>query len=102
MFFDIFQQGPAVYIPILIISLLITLISYCSFPLLFAMIRKSPISSKNYSTFCYVFNGVIAFVFVIINGGAINVAPYLLWTSVFSSIGKNILNKKGAITEQFH
>ena len=99
MSYEMFEQGPAIYVPILILSLLITILAYCAFPLIFALVRKEPIEQKKYSKFCYIANAVIMVFFMALNGGAANGAPYILWTSIFVAIGKKILRKKDAILD---
>ena len=99
MSYEMFEQGPSVYVPILILSLLITVIAYCAFPLIFAIVRKSPIEERKYSRYCYITNAIIAVIFLVLNGGAANFAPYILWTSIFVSVGKKILSKKDAISD---
>jgi len=94
MSYEMFEQGPEVYVPFLILSLLITVIAYCAFPLIFAITRKTPIEKKKYSKYCYITNAVIAVIFLILNGGAVNFAPYILWTSIFVAVGNKILEKK--------
>lgn len=47
MSFELFQQGPDVYVPILIVSLFITVAVYGMFPIIFSMVRIKPITKKN-------------------------------------------------------
>ncbi len=56
MSYELFEQGPGAYIPVLLVSLLITLAVYCAFPLIFACIRKKPITSRKYRVICFCFN----------------------------------------------
>ena len=46
MDYSIFEQGPAVYIPLLLLDLLVTLVLYGAFPFLFAKLRKKTIEKK--------------------------------------------------------
>ena len=46
MSYELFQQGPAVYVPVILISLVITLGAYCAFPLIFAKVRKNIITKR--------------------------------------------------------
>lgn len=94
MWYEIFLQGPEAYIPILIISLLLTILGYSLFPVIFAMVRKKPISKKKYRFICYCTNLFIMIIFITINRAPSSGVPYLLWTFVFSNIGIRILEKK--------
>lgn len=80
MTYELFQQGPAVYVPISLLSLVITVVACGTFPLIFAEARKSPITKKKYRRLCYGINIAVMFLFITINGGASNGAPYFLWT----------------------
>ncbi len=95
MTYELFKLGPAVYVPILIISLLITLAAYCAFPLIFASARKSPIANRRYRVYCYIFNFVVFILFTALNGEVANTGPYILWTLAFSAVGVKILDKRG-------
>lgn len=99
MTYELFQQGPAVYVPILLLSLAITVVAYGAFPLIFANARKSPITKKKYRGLCYGINVAVMFLFIVINDGASNGAPYFLWTWVFSSWGTRILAGKGLLVD---
>lgn len=39
MSYELFRQGPAAYIPVLLLSLIITVIAYGAFPFIFARVR---------------------------------------------------------------
>ena len=82
------------------LSLVITLIAYCIFPIFFSIFRKKEIKGKTYTIICFAVNLVIMITFVAINGKASSGAPYLIWTTVFSNIGKSMLNKKGLIVKE--
>ncbi len=103
MWSDVFQLGPEAYIPILLISLVITLAAYGAFPLIFASVRKTRITQRKYVAFCYLFNILVFLAFFALNsasGGAVSTGgPYILWTGVFSAIGAKKLKKKGVISE---
>ena len=96
MSFETFQQGPAVYIPILLVSLLITLVAYGAFPLIFARVRKASITRKKYTLLCFGFNFLIMILFLVLNGGSSG-APYFLWTGVFSVTGLRTLESRGVL-----
>lgn len=103
MDFELFKQGPSVYVPILLLSLAVTVIAYALIPLVLALTRVKPITKKKYRRLCYGVNAAVCLIFMVIqieNGGAANVAPYLLWTSLFSALGIKILNSKGGIDEE--
>ena len=98
-YYELFQLGPAVYIPILLLSLAITVVAYGAFPVIFAKLRKTYITKKKYRRLCYGINAAVMLLFIIINGEASSGGPYLLWTWVFSSWGIKILDAKGIFTE---
>ena len=99
MSYETFQQGPAVYIPLLLISLLVTLVAYGAFPLIFARVRKTSITKKKYNLFCYCVNFLVMVLFVAVNGNSSSGAPYLLWTWVFSMSGIKTLKIRGVLEE---
>ena len=100
MSYELYQQGPSVYGPALFVSLIITLFAYGAFPVIFAKTRNAPITQKKYTRLCYGVNFAVLFVFIIINGGATNGGPYLLWTWIFTSYGKKLLSKYGVMTDE--
>lgn len=93
MTYELFQQGPMVYIPILLISLAITLLAYAALPIILAKTRKKTITKKKYNLLCYGINFLIMFVFIVLNGKSSG-APYIIWTGIFSSIGLRILRER--------
>lgn len=96
MTYELFQQGPAVYVPVLLITLGITLLAYGAFPIIFANTRKKTITKKKYNLLCYGINFFVMFLFIVLNGKSSG-APYIIWTGVFSSIGLNNLKKRGVL-----
>ena len=92
-YYELFQQGPAVYIPVILIMLLITLIAYAIFPLIFAFTRKKVITKAKYNLFCYGTNFLVMFFFIVINGKSSG-SPYFLWTCIFSVLGTKILKRR--------
>lgn len=94
--YEVFEAGPAVYVPYILISLVITLIAYGAFPLIYARARRGVITRKKYRRRCFAFNLLVMIGFCVINGGFTSWAPYLLWTTVFSSTGINTLINRGA------
>ena len=99
MSYELFQKGPEVYIPILLISLIVTVIAYSAFPIIFAIARKNRITKKKYRGLCYGINAAVMLVFIIINDGDFSGAPYFLWTWVFSSLGAKILGTRNIIID---
>lgn len=99
MTYELFNQGPAAYIPIILVSLLITLVAYGAFPLVFARMRKKTITKKKYNLFCYCVNFLVMVLFVAVNGNSSSGAPYLLWTWVFSMSGSKTLKIRGVLEE---
>lgn len=77
----------------ILLSILITLVAYGTFPLIFAKIRKKAITTRAYLFTCFAFNFFIRLFFFIFNNSSAS-APYVIWTIVFSSLGKHILNSK--------
>ena len=100
MTYELFQQGAEVYIPILLLSLVITVFAYGAFPFIFAKTRNKPITKKKYRRMCYGINVAVMFLFIVINGGASNGAPYLLWTWVFTNWGTKILDVRGILVDE--
>ena len=96
MYYELFQQGPAVYVPVLLITILITLVAYGAFPIIFSMARKKTITKKKYNLLCYGVNFFVMFLFIVLNGKSSG-SPYILWTCVFSSIGLRTLKKRGVL-----
>ena len=99
MTYELLNQGPAAYIPIILVSLLITLVAYGAFPLVFARMRKKTITKKKYNLFCYCVNFLVMVLFVAVNGNSSSGAPYLLWTWVFSMSGSKTLKIRGVLEE---
>ena len=99
MTYELFQQGPAAYIPVLLLSLVVTVVAYGAFPLIFAKVRNTPITKKKYRRLCYGINVAVMFMFIVINGEASSGGPYLLWTWIFSSWGTRILEDKGLLDD---
>lgn len=95
MTYDLYAEGPNVYVPYLLISILFTVLAYCMFPLVFASLRKKPISSRKYSAICFGVNFIVMLVFVLF--GSTSAVPYFLWTYIFSSLGKKKLLKKAVL-----
>lgn len=97
MSYELFQQGPSAYIPVLLVSLVITLIAYGAFPLIFANTRKKIITKKRYNVLCFCINLLVMALFIFINGQPSYGGPYLLWTWVFSALGIKILENRGVL-----
>ena len=51
MNYEIFKQGPAVYIPYFLVSLMFTILIYSAFPVIFAKARKASVTKKNTHSF---------------------------------------------------
>ena len=92
-YYELFQSGPAVYIPVILVMLIITVVAYSVFPLIFAFARKKVVSNTKYKIFCYGINLLVMFLFVVVNGKSSG-GPYFLWTCVFSIVGTNILKRR--------
>ena len=98
-YYELFQQGPAVYVPVLLLSLVITIIAYGAFPFIFSKVRKNPITKKKYRRLCYGINAAVMFLFIVINGEASSGGAYVLWTWIFSNYGIKTLSRRGIITD---
>lgn len=102
MDYSTFEQGPAVYLPLLLLSLIVTLVLYGAFPFLFAKLRKQPIEKKKYRRICYGTNLIFMLIFSFLNGIVSNGAPYLLWTWVFTEYGTRVLSSKGLMGDNVY
>lgn len=96
MWYELFKQDSSVWLPIVALSLIITVTSYGAYPLLFARFRKKPITAKRYRVFCFLFNALVMVFFVVLNGSSSG-APYLLWTSIFCHFGKKTLAQRNVL-----
>ncbi len=92
-YYELFESGPAVYIPVILVMLIITAAAYAVFPLIFAFARKKVVTKTKYNIFCYGINLLVMFLFVVVNGKSSG-GPYFLWTCVFSIVGTNILRRR--------
>lgn len=97
MTYELFQQGPAAYIPIILVSLIITLVAYGAFPLIFARARKKIITKRKYNVLCYCVNFLVMVLFIAVDGETSSGGPYLLWTWVFSTSGIKTLRSRGVL-----
>lgn len=95
-YYELFQQGPAVYIPTILFSLLITLVVYCAVPLGICFMRKKPIKSSKYLLLSYGINFAISIIVFQSSGSA-----WLLWTAIFTEVGKRKLRKKCLIIDKY-
>lgn len=96
MSYELFQQGPAVYIPLILISLVVTVFAYGAIPYIVARTRNKPITKKKYNFMCYGWNFIVMILFIAINGEASG-GPYLLWTWIFARRGLNTLASRGVL-----
>ena len=97
MSYELFQQGPAAYIPVILVSLVVTVVAYGAFPFIFARARKKVITKKKYNRLCYGFNILVMIMFIALNGEPSSGGPYLLWTWVFSASGVKTLKNRGVL-----
>lgn len=77
----------------------LTLALYGVFPLVFAIIRKKPITQAKYFIICFVFNFILHLLLIAISSSIYDTphspsAAYAIWTCVFTGIGDRILKKK--------
>lgn len=94
MTYELFQLGPTAYIPVLLVSLIITLVKYGAFPLIFSKIRRKIITQKQYILLCYVVNFLVYIVFAAVNNETTSCAPCFLWTGIFSAAGISTLKTR--------
>ena len=99
MTYEIFEQGPAVFIPYIFFSLIITVIASGAFPLLYSLLFEKIVTKKKYNKLCYLINFFIAILFCVINGGVFSGGPYFLWTPIFTSLGIKILKKRSFLED---
>ena len=97
-YFELFQKNPTLFFLVLIISLVLTLLVYGAFPVIFAKVRKTPITKKKYKWLCYGINFIGIIIFVALDGGASG-GPYILWTWIFSNYGVKTLEAKGILSD---
>ena len=97
-YFELLQENPALFVLALLISLIVTLIVYGAFPIIFAKMRKTPITRKKYRYLCFGINIVGIIFFFLWNDNA-SVGPYVLWTWIFSNYGVKILEAKGLLSD---
>ena len=97
-YFELFRESPGIFFLVLVISLIVTIFVYGVFPIIFAKVRKTPITKKKYKTLCYCVNIIGIVFFVAFNGAAVSGGPYLLWTWIFSNRGLKNLQTKGLLS----
>ena len=97
-YFELFQESPALFFLVIVISLVVTLLVYGAFPVIFSKTRKTPITKKKYKGLCYGINAIGLVFFVALNGAS-NGAPYLLWTWIFSNYGIKTLTARGLLSD---
>lgn len=93
-----YSQDLSTSISLFVVSLGITVLAYCVFPLIYAKSRKNPIQKKKYTRLCYGINFLVMLLFAVINGSSSG-APYFLWTWVFSKSGLKTLERRGLLEE---
>ena len=92
-YIELLQESPGLFFIVLILSLIVTLFVYGAFPIIFAKLRKTPITQKKYTLLCFGINFIGLIFFIVLNGSASG-GPYLLWTWVFSSFGTKTLKQR--------
>ena len=97
-YFELYKTSPGLLVVVIIISLVLTLLVYGAFPIIFAKVRKLPITKKKYKRLCYGINFIGIILFVALDGGASG-GPYILWTWIFSNYGVKILNSKSLLID---
>ena len=94
MSYELFQQGPAVYVQLFLFAS--NHLGILCFPFDFAKVEKHH-NEKKYKVLCYCVNFAVMILFVALNGGTSSGGPYILWTWVFSASGVKTLEKRGVL-----
>lgn len=85
-------------IGLIVANLISTMILYAITPTAFSLIRKTPITKRKFRIICYIINFILmVIVKALLTGNMTNWAPYIIWSSVFISLGLSRLNKKELI-----
>lgn len=99
MSYELFQQGAGVYIPVILISFVITILAYGIVPFVLARTRKKSITKRKYNFLCYSANFFVMIAFIVINGESAGF-PYFLWTWIFTRSGLKTLTDRGLLKEK--
>ena len=86
------------------ISIILTAVLYCLYPLISAKNQIDVTTAKDYRKRCFCINAIILVIFVIINlamqeNAISSVVPYGLWTTIFAGIGVKQLKSRGLIED---
>lgn len=86
----------------ILISILMTVVVYASFPIIFAKLRKNKISKTRYRVYSFVVNFILHCVLsgIGVFGSFTNAAPMVVWTLVFTSFGYSMMEDKEAATTE--
>lgn len=95
--FEADETAPETDILLILGSLAITLVAYSAFPLIYAGVRNTPISKKNYIILCYVVNFLVMMLFISIQNAPSSGGPYILWTWLSSALGIKTLRSSGVL-----
>lgn len=95
---DLSQRSPGTFAAFLLCSLVITLLAYGAFPLLFSRMWKRSITQRKYHVWCYAVNCIFMILFQLQSEES-TLAPYLLWTSVFTWLGSRNLQLRGRMED---
>ena len=90
MFADLLMQGPEVYIPVILISIIATILGYGAFPFIFARTRKKAITKKKYYHLCFGVNFLVMILIKLFSDST-SAGPYVLWTWIFTHNGMKYL-----------
>lgn len=99
MYYDLFLEGPEAFVPVILVSLLFTLVAYGAFPLIFARVQKKRIARRSYRWRCYGINFLVMCLFMAMGEREASIWPYVLWTWVFSAVGVKTLKKRGVLED---
>lgn len=95
--YELMQKGPAAYIPVVLVSLIMTLFAYGAFPLVYSRVRNKTITKKKYCLLCYSLNFFVMILFSTVSSGYHSSGPFILWTWIFSASGIRTLKSRGVL-----
>jgi len=98
-YIQLMQENPDLFFVMLLLSMLITLVAYGTFPIIFAKTRKKSITKKKYRGLCFAYNTISIVLVSLITGNISSGGPYVLWTFVFTRVGFGILENRGILVE---
>ena len=92
--FEFLQEKISSLPMLILLSFAIGFVTYAIFPFIFAKIRVAPIKKDTYNQICF----IVGFAIMVFCGLGM-VIPYVFWTWLATSIGSNIMEKKGILVD---